>query len=246
MLMGTDYNTVLRRLKEERIKHSLSQAELGSLLRITQGHYSKAENAVKRLTYYEVKSLADTELDLDYIYTGRRMSGKYRGLFESSSYRELVCYLHMTASLFVCMYDEQKLDKDQEFYRQLNCVRYLTGAEEGSSETVFAHIRKLEKKTQCCIAEQLGMDVKKYRELERGSILPDSELIWKLYALYSVPPALVLKDARGLVNQIEYFLEKPQPGRNDVIYRYFRLMRDYYTSKVQNQDVFTQPGYSNL
>lgn len=230
MLMSTDYNAVLQRLKEERIKHSLSQAELGCLLRMTQGHYSKAEHAVKRLTYYEVKSLADTELDLDYIYTGRRMSGKYRMLFESCSYRELICYLHMTASLFVCMYEEQKPDRDQEFYRQLNCVRYLTGANEDDGETVFAHIRQLEKKTQCSIAEQLGMDVKKYRELERGSILPDSELIWKLYVLYGVPPALVLKDAKGVANQIEYFLERPHPGRMDAIHRYFRLLHDYYVS----------------
>lgn len=230
-LMSTDYTAVLQRLREERIEHGMSQKELGGLLRITQGHYSKAEHAVKRFTYYEVKALADTELDLYYIYTGRRVGGKYSRLFECCSYRELICYLNMTASLFVCMYEEQKLDLGQDFYRQLSCVKYITGVEDRHSGTIFTPVRQMEKKTQCGIAEQLGMDVKKYRELERGSILPDSELIWKLYALYRVPPALVLKDAKGVGSQIEYFLEKVQSGRNDIIHRYFRLLHDYYKSK---------------
>lgn len=231
LLMSTDYAAVLRRLKEERIEHGLSQEELGSLLRMSQGHYSKAEHAVKRFTYYEVKSLVCTDLDLYYIYTGRRMSGKYNRLFECCSYRELLCYLNMTASLLACMYEEQKLDLGQEFYRQLSCVRYITGGENRHRETVFTLIRQLEKKTQCGISEQLGMDVKKYRELERGGILPDSELIWKLYKLYRVPPALVLEDAKGIVSQIEYFLERSQSGRNDLIFRYSRLLHDYYKSK---------------
>ncbi len=229
--MSMDYAAVLERLKEERIKHGLSQAELGSLLRITLGHYSKGEHAVKRFTYYEVKSLAETELDLYYIYTGIRMSGKYNSLFERCSYRELICYLNMTASLFTCMYEEDRLQLAHELYRQLNCVKFITGAEDGQNGTVFTVIRRLEKMTQCTIAEQLGMDVKKYRELERGSVLPDSELIWKLYALYQVPPALVLKDMKGVVSQIEFFLERSQSGRKDIIYRYFHLLQDYYTSR---------------
>lgn len=231
LLMSMDYTAVLQRLKEERLKHGFSQEELSGLLRMTQGHYSKAEHAVKRFTYYEVKSLACTELDLYYIYTGRRMSGKYNNLFECCSYRELLCCLNMTSSLLACMYEEQKLDLDQDFYRQLSCVKYITGGVKRHRETVFTLIRQLEKKTQRGISEQLGMDVKKYRELERGGILPDSELIWKLYALYRVPPALVLEDTKGIVSQIEYFLERSQSGRNDLIYRYSHLLHDYYKSK---------------
>ncbi len=230
LLMSTDYTAVMERLKEERTGRGISQAELARQLRITQGHYSKGEHAVKRFTYYEVKSLAETELDLYYIYTGLRMGGKYNGLFGQCSYGELVCYLNMTASLFACMYEEERLQMAQELYSQLCCVRCITGADRQDG-TVFTHVRQHGKLTQCEIAERLGMDVKKYRELERGSIMPDSELIWKLYALYQVPPALVLEDSRGIVSQIEFFLDRARSGRNDIIHRYFRLLQAYYKSR---------------
>lgn len=229
--MGMDYIDVIQRLKEERMAHGMSQGELGSRLRITQGHYSKIERAAKRLTYYEVEALLETELDMYYIYTGNRMSGKYKELFEHCSYGQLLCYLNMTASLFACVYEEQKLDLNQDFYKRLRCIRYITGAE-GSNETVFYLIRQLEGETQFFTSERLGMDVKKFRDLERGFILPDSELIWKLFDLYKVPPAYVMKDAKGLICEIEYILDRPMPRRKDVIYRYFNLLRNYYKSKM--------------
>lgn len=228
--MSMDYVDVIQRMKEERLAHEISQGDLGSQLRITQGHYSKVERAVKRLTYYEVKALSETELDLYYIYTGRRISGKYKEFFESCSYRQLICYLNMTAALFACVYEEQNQDLSKRFYRQLRCIRHITGAE-GSGETVFSLVRHLENETQYEMSERLCMDVKKFRELERGNLLPDSELIWRLYDLYHVPPAYVLKDLRGLRCELEYILTRPVPRRKDAIYGYFSLLRNYYKSK---------------
>lgn len=230
--MGMDYYSVIQRLKEERLAHGMSQEELGNRLRITQGHYSKVERAVKRLTYYEVQALLDADLDLYYVYTGRKMNGKYTELFERCSYRQLLCYLNMTASLFACVYEEQNLNLNQDFYRLLRCIRHITGAEGSDGETVFSMIRQLEKETQYNTSDKLGMDVKKFRDLERGNILPDSELIWKLYDLYKVPPAFVMEDARGLACELEYLLDRPMPRRKDVIYRYFDLLRNYYKSKM--------------
>lgn len=231
--MGMDYLSVIRRLREERLAHEMSQEELGNWLRISQGHYSKAEHAVKRLTYYEVKALTETDLDLYYIYTGRRMSGRYNDFFKDCSYRQLLCYLNMTASLFACVFEEQNMDLNQEFYRQLRCIRHITRAEGVNGETIFYMIRKLEKETQFRTSDRLGMDMKKFRDLEKGNILPDSELIWKLYDMYKVPPAYVLHDMKGLVCEMEYILDKQMPRRKDVVYRYFNLLRSYYRSKMQ-------------
>lgn len=229
--MDMVYEDVVARLKEERLAHGLSQEELSSRIRITQGHYSKAEQAIKRLTYYETKCLAESELDLYYIYTGSRTSGKYSELFEKCSYRELLCYLHMLVSLDCCLYEEKRLHLKREAYRQLCRLKYISGAVEADRETVFMLVRQHEKRTQYEMAESFGMDVKKYRELERGAILPDSELIWKLYAFYQIPPAFVLKDAKGLVCEIEAYMEKTDFGKNDVVYRYFCMLHDFYYKK---------------
>lgn len=232
LLMSADYNGVLERLKQERMAHGMSQEELGSLVRITQGHYSKVENAIKRFTYYEVKSLAETELDLYYIFTGRRTDKKYRELFAHCSYRELRCYLGMASSMTACLYEEQKLDLDTTDYEQACCVRYLAGVADGERGGIFSPLRHFAQKTQLEMAGQLGMDIKKYRELEKGAIRPDSELIWKLSFLYGVPPALVVNDANGLAGEIGYFLERMETGRQGVAFRYFCLLREYYASRA--------------
>ena len=58
------------------------------------------------------------------------------------------------------------------------------------------------------MAEKLGVDRKKLRDLEKGKLLPDSELIWKMsYQLY-VPFSLILKDSNGLISEICYLLEQ--------------------------------------
>lgn len=232
LLMSADYYGVLERLKQERIAHDMSQEELGRLVRITQGHYSKVENAIKRFTYYEVKSLAETGLDLYYIFTGRRADKKYKELFAHCSYRELCCYLGMASSMVACLYEEQKLDLNKTVYEHVCCVRYIAGAADSVGGSIFSLLRHFEKKTQSEMAVQLGMDIKKYRELEKGGTLPDSELIWKLSSMYGVPPALVVNDTNGLAGEIGDLLNWMETGRQGVVFRHFCLLREYYTSII--------------
>lgn len=229
LLMSADYTNVLRRLREERTAHGLTQREMGSQIGISQGHYSKAEQAVKRFTYQEMKRLAETDLDLYYIYTGKKVRQRNKELLKRCSYRELLCYLNMTASIASCMYDEKKLTCEKDFYQRLRCVKCLSGTDGHSGETVFSLIRRLEKETQCGIAGQLGIDTKRYRQLERGNSFPDSELIWMLYERYKVLPAFVLQDAKGISCELEYLLERLTSSRNGIMLKYLRLLHKYYS-----------------
>ena len=226
--MDMCYEDVMRRLREERLAHGLSQEDLSSRIMITQGHYSKAEQSVKRFTYQEIKRLAEAKLDLYYIYTGCRSAEKHRDFLDKCSYGELLCYLHMLVSLTCCLHEERKLNLGRDYYRQLCRVRYITGTADANRITIFRQLRQYEGQNQHEMAECLGMDIKKYRELERGAILPDSELIWKLYSLYQVPPAFVLKDTNGLRCEIESRMERAEAGQNDVIYRYFTLLHEAF------------------
>ena len=226
--MNMCYEDVMRRLREERLSHGLSQEDLSRRIMITQGHYSKAEQAVKRFTYFEIKGLAEAELDLYYIYTGCRSGERYRSLLGKCSYGELLCYLHMLISLTCCLHEEKKLNLGRDYYRQLCRVRYITGTADTDRITVFLQLRQYEGQNQHEMAECLGMDVKKYRELERGALLPDSELIFKLYSLYQIPPDYVLKDTRGLQCEIESRMERAGAGQNDVVYKYFSLLHEAF------------------
>lgn len=234
--MGMAYENVLDRLKEERSLHSLSQEDLGRQLKMTQGHYSKAEHAIKRFTYYEVKCLADSELDLYYIYTGRRIMHNHEEILKNCGYRELLCYLHVLLSLECCRYGEQKRESEAKRYSRLCRLKYITGAED-EQESIFMLLRRYERQTQFEMADSLGMEVKKYRGVEKGTCLPDSELLFKVYSLFDISPAYVLKDRKGLSCEIEYYLNRVDPASNGAIYRYFRLMRELYASRRVKKDV---------
>lgn len=232
--MDMIYEDVLARLKEERLTHKLSQAELGRQLKITQGHYSKAEHAVKRFTYCEIKRLADSELDLYYIYTGRRIVNRHTELLKGCSYRELLCFLHVLLSLECCRYGKQKADAKR--YQLLSRLKYITGTAD-EQENVFMLIRQYERRTQCEMADCLGMDVKKYRCVEKGTCLPDSELLFDVYSVFGVSPAYLLKDGRELICEIEHHLNRMKPENNEVVYRYFRLLRETYETKKAKKDI---------
>lgn len=234
--MNMVYEDVLERLQEERLAHKLSQEELSHQLKITQGHYSKAEHAIKRFTYHEVQRLADSELDLYYIYTGRRIVHKHEESLKNCSYKELLCYLHVLLSLECCRLGEPKQEAEAQRYRQLCRLKYITGAQD-DQESIYMLIRRFEKKTQFEMADYLGMDIKKYRGVEKGTCLPDSEMLFKVYSLFEVSPAYVLKDIKGLSCEMEYYLSRVNPRINGAIYHYFRLLRELYAVRKVKKNV---------
>ena len=46
------------------------------------------------------------------------------------------------------------------------------------------------------------MDIKKLRDLENGRCLPDSEILFRMYQMFQVPPAFFLKDKKNVINFI--------------------------------------------
>lgn len=233
--MDMAYEDVLERLKEERLIHKLSQEDLSRQLKMTQGHYSKAEHAIKRFTFDEMKSMADSELDLYYIYTGRRVVHRHGEILKNCSYKELLCYLHVLLSLECCRYGEQRREAEAERYRQISRLKYITGIEDGQ-ESIFMLIRRYEGQTQFEMADRLGMDIKRYRGVEKGNSLPDSELLCKVYSLFDISPAYVLKDKKELSCELEYYLNRIDPAVNGAVYRYFRLLRELYVSRRVKKD----------
>lgn len=82
------------------------------------------------------------------------------------------------------------------------------------------------------MAEKLGVDRKKLRDLEKGKLLPDSELIWKMsYQLY-VPFSLILKDSNGLISEICYLLEQLEADKRKWI---LQTMQQYRRAVLKSE-----------
>lgn len=204
--MCISYNDVLKRLFEERNRMAWTQKEMSQHIHMNQSNYSKVELGLRRLSYYEIKQLYEAGVDVYYIYTGERNSGKYADFLVQSSYTELLCFLNIFYSIAIMRYQKEPSEKWEGILARLQCVSLKV--KDQQSQNIFLLLRSSMGWQQKKMADKLGVDIKKMRDLENGRKLPDSEILSRLYEIFHVSPAIVLEDRKGLESEITVFLEK--------------------------------------
>lgn len=228
--MSAAYDDLLIRLVNERQRLAISQREMGRHMRMSQSNYSKVELGKRRLSYYELKYLCDSDIDLHFVFTGKRCSIKYQDFFEIYSYSQLLCLLSIVSSLteLCCSFEQTDNDRLLSVWTEL---ARLADSGQKLNRNLFGQIRKLLGHSQKEMAEKLGMDVKKLRELENGRCQPDSELLCRLYELFGVLPAMVLQDRRGLISEICCLMESFSSDSVEEILMFLRRFRKEFDDK---------------
>lgn len=204
--MSITYNEVLNRLIEERKHLGLSQMEMAQFVYITQSNYSKVEKGLHRLSFKELKGLSQTDIDLMYIFTGNRCNGKYIDYFQKYTCKELYCYLSIVYSYAVLQNSNANVTHFTEIVNRLKYMPIILGYGKGAN--IFLIVRQINGLQQDKMAKKLGVDIKKYRKLEKNRCLPDSEIIFKLYEMYKISPAIVLNDKNILINELSSIIEE--------------------------------------
>lgn len=197
--MGKIYPDVADRLKEERGRLGFSQQQMSCLLRMSQSHYSKVEQGKRRLSFYEVQCLCDSSIDIEYVFTGERK--RERNTEKDSAIDEkLVPY----AVCFLCLLLLHRFEsaRTNDEYKRISMMFRLYEGIVLQNKNIMSRIRSISGMTQKEFADLLLVDVKKVRSLEKGNVLPDSELIWRLYANLGVSPAIILNDYKGMINDL--------------------------------------------
>lgn len=204
--MCISYNDVLKRLIEERNRMALSQKDMSRHIHMNQSNYSKVELGLRRLSFYEVKHLYEVGVDVYYIYTGQKSSGRYADFFNQCCYTELLCFLNILYSIAMMRCQKETSEKWEEILLRL---KYFSLKQKNQQcNNIFLLIRSTMGWPQKKMAEELGVDIKKLRDLENGRKLPDSELLSRLYELFQVSPAIVLENKKELESEIAVSLEK--------------------------------------
>ena len=162
--MNETYDDFLYRLREQRKQLGLSQEQMAQRVHKTQSNYSKVELGLQRLSYEELKYLSESGIDIYYIFTGFRGSGKYTDFLEEIIPKK-------------------------------------------KSINAFLTLRRLSGYQQKVMADKIGVDVKKLRELEKDRCLPDSEILWKTYHEFGISPMYILKDKEGTIREVDALLE---------------------------------------
>lgn len=198
--MSSTYDDVLKRLIEERHRLLWTQKEMSRCVRMEQSNYSKVELGLRRLSYYDLKYLCETDVDVHYIYTGQKSSGQYTSLFQERSYDELLCDLCVMYSVSALNHKEEREGKWKNVFEKIKYVPFIEGNRK--QYNVFEEIRHSLNYQQQKMAGLLGVDVKKLRDLENARRLPDSELLYRLYTLFCIPPTAILKDRKGMASEL--------------------------------------------
>lgn len=225
--MDSQYQNVLRRLREEREKWNLTQRLLCYRMKMLQSHYSRAETGSKRFSYYEIKGLCTSDVDVLYVFTGKKASdGEELSELRECGPEELMCYLNV---LYALAKTAKTVDKKKTAFETIQeQLEYIQceGGNSGTRNNIFYCVRIRKELTQQKMADLLGVDIKKLRELENGRILPDSEMIWKMYDLFKVSPAFILEDAKGLWKELNCALNLLEDDDRKIVVRILKDMHN--------------------
>lgn len=214
--MGADYNDVINRIKEERVRLGLSQKEMARFVRINQSSFNKTEQGTRRLSYSELKYLCDSPVDALYVITGKKCGERYKEYFSRYEYEQLVNIMNIVYSVGMGVHDGDV----QEYWKTIYINAEVLWCKENKKKSeinMFFLIRRLRDYRQQQMASLLGVDVKKLRDLENSRSFPDSELIWNMYRVFGLSPAFLLKDKNCLVSEVCFMLERMETEIQDKI-----------------------------
>lgn len=207
--MSVNYNNVLLRLQEERRRISVTQNEMGRLLRMGQSHYCKAEKGNKRFSLYELQVMCNLELDMFYIFSGNKTYNNHIVFSDNADYNQILSYI-ILLKIFI---DYKILDKANNkknnfriISKRLDYLKYIS-YQVRDQENIFLAIRLRNGLTQNEMCRKIKVDVKKLRALESNKVFPDSEIVFVLYKEFDISPIVFLKDKKCIISELNSLLD---------------------------------------
>ena len=191
--MNSYYEAFIKRLSQYRIQLNLTQEKASQALGITQSQLSKQELGRTIVPYKVLVRYSDMGWDIDYLFTGIRSERKASALAERIDRAEAGSRLPLL-KLAVWALETGIARKCSEISMETKCeIDILRArAESETNQTTLYEIRKIAGMPQLAMAEKLGVNIKKYRALEREETHPDAELLTEIYVMTGCKPSLFL------------------------------------------------------
>ncbi len=192
--MCDSYEKFLLRFVRYRQQKGMTQKETGCILGINQSQFSKLELGKVIISYKDLKALMEAGWDVDYLLTGKKSLfcgpelNKMISLpIEEKGKGELL-------SVLVWLL-EQGIDKSSiniSFETKCELQILKKRAKDKDSKTILHEVRQIIGMAQIPMSEKLGVNIKKYRMLEKEQAYPDAELLLRIYEETGCKPSLLL------------------------------------------------------
>ena len=189
--MSNDYDKFLCRMVEYREKLHLTQKDVGNFLRKDQSQFSKMELGKTVVSYEILESLRGTGWDIDYIITGKEKINVMNNLSTYLKGKMGEEWKKLNEALIWIV--RQELDRNgNSCGRDAECEYELLKQFLGKNppDTMLLAVRDILGVSQITMSEKLGVNIKKYCQLERGSKNPDAELLGLIYELAHCRPSI--------------------------------------------------------
>ena len=217
------YENVLERLRKERGRLSITKADMSRYLHMDQSNYRKAElGQYRRFSYFEVKSMSELGINVNYIYTGKVKKVITLDFIEKLSVNRLKSILQIIYTIVELSYKE---DFNQQYKALLEELKYIFFIKQNVNPSdICLTVRRLKGYTQIKMADMIGVDVKKLRNLENGKKLPDSEIISKMYEVFKILPVVMIETKNCMLDTILYILDEIKKEDREKIVDIIKLL----------------------
>lgn len=185
------YKLIVSRLESYRKKYHIVQTDLADDLEITQSQYSKFEKGAVKLSYEILHKLYKMGWDIDLIITGE---GMHPIIDKLKPLQEVMNEEQMISIFKLCEWaiDQWNLQGANENGIGNKLLKLYIGSEHAM--TALQKLRVVYNLNQEEMAELVGVNIKKYRELEKGVLQLDAELMSNIYEATKCKPSFFLDE----------------------------------------------------
>lgn len=206
--MSACYNEFIKRLIAYRKENGLSQEEMGKLSNLTQSHYYKIENMNNIMSYNSLVVLNQKGVSADFLITG--IEQKHTVLNDILMQCNELNRANFLLMIVVCIeigLVNNELTEGECIEIGRNEIEILRSEmEHKNHEGIWRCIRRLNDLTQEKMAKLLDIDIKTYRDIEKGKTKPNVEILASVYEKLGYPPSIILdigeKNYLFLINEV--------------------------------------------
>ena len=191
--MSNIYDGILRRLFEYRTSLDLNQADVGEIIEKNQSQLSKIELGKTILSYEDISKLAEAGWDIDYIIIEKKQEEWKVDIADSLDISDTEL-LKDIKDVLIWGIEHALLQENDCIEADVACeIKLIKVMKIGdSSVSLLSELRKATGILQQDMVEKLGVNIKKFRELERRIKDPDAELLALIYQMTFCRPSLFL------------------------------------------------------
>lgn len=188
-----DYNVITSRLSAYRKEYHLRQNDMAMNLHMTQSQYSKVEIGKIKLSFENLDALHAQGCDIDMLITGEK-TGEILPFLEKMTLIENASQFVSQMKLCEWALEQWRLEEETPEYIGDRLLKAYVGTDMENTKP-FERLRKAyEGISQLEMASLVGVNIKKYRELEKDNIKPDAELLMNIYQNTNCKPSFFLDE----------------------------------------------------